>query len=93
MRKADALSRCEDHMIGIEDDNKGVLVIPPEHVKQNQVLICDEGDKIHKKIKEVTLKLLESEAFTISKDWREEDGIIMKENRCTFPMKKIYDCK
>ena len=68
MRKADALSRREDHMIGIEDDNKGVLVIPPEHVRQNKVLICDEGNKIHKKIKEATLKLLESEIFTISKD-------------------------
>ena len=45
MGKANALSRREDHMIGIEDDNKGVLVIPPEHVRQNQVLICDEGDR------------------------------------------------
>ena len=81
MEKADALSRCEDHTIGIEDDNKGVLVILLEHVRQNQVLISDEGDKIHKKIKEVTSKLLELEVFTISKDWREEDGIIMKEKQ------------
>ena len=49
MGKANAISRREDHMIGIEDDNKGVLVIPLEHVRQNKVLICDEGDKIHKK--------------------------------------------
>ena len=68
MGKADAFSRHEDHMISIEEDNKGVLVIPPEHVRQNQVLICNEGDKIHKKIKEVTSKLLKSEVFTISKD-------------------------
>ena len=68
MRKADALSRHEDHMIGVEDDNKEVLVILPEHVKQNKVLICDKGNKIHKKIKEATLKLLESEVFTISND-------------------------
>ena len=79
MGKADVLSRYEDHMIGIEDNNKGVLVIPPEHVRQNQVLICNEGNKIHKKIKEATLKLLESEVFTISKDWKEEDGVIMKD--------------
>ena len=51
MGKANALSRCEDHMIGIEDDNKGVLVISLEHVRQNKVLICDEGNKIHKKSK------------------------------------------
>ena len=51
MGKANGLSRHEGHMIGIEDDNKGVLVIPLEHVRQNQVLICDEGNKIYKKIK------------------------------------------
>ena len=85
MGKANALSRCEDHMIGIEDDNKGVLVILPEHVRQNQVLICDEGDKIHKKIKEETLNLLESEVFMISKDWKEEDGIIMKDKQMYVP--------
>ena len=68
MGKADALLRCKDHMICIEEDNKGVLVILPEHIRQNQVLICDEGDKIYKKIKEATLKLLESEVFTIFKD-------------------------
>ena len=55
-------------MIGIEDDNKGVLVISPEHIRQNKVLICDEGDKFYKKFREATSKLLESEVFTISKD-------------------------
>ena len=85
MGKANALSRCEDHMIGIEDDNKGVLVIPPEHARQNQVLIYDEGNKIYKKIKEATSKLLESEVFTISKDWKEEDGVIMKDKQMYVP--------
>ena len=88
MGKADALSRYEGHMIGIEDDNKGVLVILLEHIRQNQVLICNEGDKIHKKIKEVTSKLLESEVFTISKDWKEEDGIIMKDKQMYIPNKE-----
>ena len=88
MGKADALSRHENHMIGIENDNKGVLVILPEHVRQNQVLICNEGDKIHKKIKEATSKLLESEVFTISKDWKEEDGIIMKDKQMYVPDKE-----
>ena len=88
MEKADALSRREDHMIGIEEDNKGVLVILPEHIRQNQVLICDEGDKIHKKIKEVTSKLLESEVFTISKDWKEEDSVIIKDKQMYVPDKE-----
>jgi hypothetical protein len=30
MGKSDALSRREDHSIGIEKDNTGVLVIPPD---------------------------------------------------------------
>ena len=88
MGKANALSRREDHMIGIEDDNKGVLVIPLEHVRQNQVLICDEGDKIYKKIKEATSKLLESEVFAISEGWKEEDGVIMKDRQMYVPDKE-----
>ena len=75
MRKADASSRHEDHMISLE----GV------HIRQNQVLICDEGNKIYKKIKEVTLKLLESEVFMISNDWKEKDGIIMKKKQMYIP--------
>ena len=62
-----------------------MLVIPPEHIRQNKVLICDEGDKIHKKIKEATSKLLESEAFTISEGWIEEDGVIMKDKQMYVP--------
>ena len=85
MGKADALSRHEDHMIGIEDDNKGVLVILPEHIRQNKVLICNEGNKIYKKIKEAISKSLESEVFTISKDWKKENGMIMKENQMYLP--------
>ena len=88
MGKANALSRHEDHMIGIEDDNKGVLVIPPEHVRQNKVLICNEGDKIYKKIKEMTSKLPESEVFMISKDWKEDDDVIMKGERVCVPDKE-----
>ena len=88
MGKANALSRHKDHMIGIEDNNKGVLVILPEHVRQNKVLICDEGNKIYKKIKEVTLKLLESEVFAIFNDWKEEDGVIMKEKQMYVPDKE-----
>ena len=93
MGKANALWRHEDHMIGIEDDNKGVLVIPLEHVRQNKVLICDEGDKIHKKIKEATLKLLELEVFIYPKIGKKKMASSWKKNRCTSLVKKIYDCK
>ena len=80
-------------MIGIEDDNKGVLVILPEYVRQNQVLICNKDNKIYKNIKEVTLKLLESEVFTISNNWKEKMVSSWKRNRCTYLMKKTYNCK
>ena len=36
MEKANALSKHEDHIIGTEDDNKGALVILPEHIRQNK---------------------------------------------------------
>ena len=51
MGEANALSRHEDHMIGIEDENKGVLVIPPEHIRQNKVLIAMKVIKVIKKSK------------------------------------------
>ena len=33
MGKADALSRQEDHAVGVADDNKGVTVIPPDQIR------------------------------------------------------------
>ena len=62
-----------------------MLVILPKYVRQNKVLICNEGDKIYKKIKEATLKLLESEVFTIFNDWKEEDGVIMEDKQMYVP--------
>ena len=88
IKKANALSRCEDYMIGIENNNKGILVISSEHIRQNQVLICNISNKIHKKIKEVTLKLLESKVFMISNNWKEEDSIIMKDKQMYIPDEK-----
>ena len=43
MGKPDALSRREDHTEGIEDDNKGVVVITPDKIRMT-ILITDEGD-------------------------------------------------
>ena len=48
MEKPDALSRWEDHAEGIEDDNKGVVVITPDKIRTT-ILIMDEGDSLQKK--------------------------------------------
>jgi hypothetical protein len=43
--KADALSRREDHSIGIEKDNTGVLVIPPDRIcSVTEVHIATDAD-------------------------------------------------
>ena len=43
MGKPNALSSREDHGEGIEDDNKGVVVITPDKIRTT-ILITDEGD-------------------------------------------------
>ncbi|RHW30551.1 hypothetical protein D1B31_23670 [Neobacillus notoginsengisoli] len=78
MGKADALSRREDHMIGIEDDNKGVTIITPEKIRAT-ILISDEGDKIKQQILEATYKLKESEEQKLCEKFHiceEKDGIL-----------------
>jgi hypothetical protein len=45
MDKADSLSRREDHSIGIETDNIGVLVIPPDQIcNVTEVHIATDAD-------------------------------------------------
>jgi hypothetical protein len=45
MGKADALSRREDHSIGIEKDNTGILVIPPDRIcSVTEVRIATDAD-------------------------------------------------
>ena len=38
MGKADALSRREDHAVGVADDNKGVTVISPDQVRSLPII-------------------------------------------------------
>ena len=40
MRKPNTLSRREDHTEGIEDNNKGVIVITPDNIRMT-ILIMD----------------------------------------------------
>ena len=48
MGKPNALSGREDHAEGIEDDNKGVVVITPDKIRMT-ILIMDEGDSLKQK--------------------------------------------
>ena len=41
MGKLNALSRWEDHAEGIEDDNKGVVVITPDKIRMTILLEID----------------------------------------------------
>ena len=43
MTKPDALSSREDHAVGIEDDNKGIVVITPDKIRTT-ILIADDRD-------------------------------------------------
>ena len=45
MTKPDALSRREDHAVGIEDDNKGIVVITLDKIRTT-ILIADDGDSL-----------------------------------------------
>ena len=46
MGKPDALSHREDHTVGIQDDNKMVLIIPPEQIASTTLHIATNADDI-----------------------------------------------
>ena len=66
MGKPDALSRWEDHAEGIEDDNKGVVVITPDKIRMS-ILIMDEGDSLKQKKFNATCLLLEADVWRLCK--------------------------
>ena len=57
MAKADALSWQEDHIIGMEDNNKGITVIFPDKIGALTFHIMDKGDHLIKCIKDATKTL------------------------------------
>jgi transcription initiation factor IIE alpha subunit len=68
MGKADALSRREDHSIGIEKDNTRVLVIPPERIRSvTEVHIATDADIIINTIKDILYDLKESDLIPLRK--------------------------
>ena len=49
MAKPDALSRREHHTVGIEDDNKGIVVLTPDKIRTT-ILTVDDGNILKHKI-------------------------------------------
>ena len=66
MGKPNALSRWEDHAEGIEDDNKGVIVITPDKIRTT-ILIMDEGDSLKQKNFNATCLLSEADVQRLCK--------------------------
>ena len=74
MGKADALSRREDHAVGVADDNKGVTMISP-----NQVCSLPIIDNIKKKIFDALVTRTETEVYRLCKEkgiCEEHDGFL-----------------
>ena len=57
MGKPDTLSRREDHAVGIQDDNKMVLVIPPEQITSTTLHIATDADDIRNRIRDATVQI------------------------------------
>ena len=78
MEKPDAPSRWEDHTEGIEDDNKGVIIITPDKIRIT-ILITDEGDSLKQKILNATCLLSEADVQRLCKKnaiCEEHDGTL-----------------
>ena len=71
MGKVDALSRREDHAVGVADDNKGVTVISPSQVHSLPII-----NNIQKKIFDALVTWTETEVYRLCK----EKGICEEDN-------------
>ena len=78
MTKPDALSRREDHAMGIGNDNKGIVVITPDKIRTT-ILITDDGDILKQKIFNTMWLLKEADIQRLCKKnaiCKEHDGCL-----------------
>jgi hypothetical protein len=81
MGKAAALSRREDGSIGIEKDNTGVLVMPPDQIHcVIEVHIATDADIIIHTIKDILFNLKEPDLITLRKQYVLKDHIFYDKN-------------
>ena len=94
MGKADGLSRRPDWQEGVERDNKDQKLIKPEWIRGVEMLIEEETlrERIKKvqegdgKIAEAVKQLKGAGLKTLKdKEWRIEDGVVLKERRIYVP--------
>ena len=81
MGKADTLSRREDHAMGIEKDNTGILVISPEQISSIiEVCIATDADIIIDTIKDILFDLKEPDLIPLRKQYVLNDQTFYDEN-------------
>ena len=81
MGKVDALSRREDHAVGIEKDNTRVLVIPPEQISSvTEICIATDADIIIDTIKDILFDLKEPDLISLRKQYILKDCVFYNEN-------------
>ena len=79
MGKPDPLSCREDHAVGIQDNNKMVLIIPQEQITSTTLHIATDADNIRNCIRDAMVQIWELDVITLCKkhriceDW---DGIL-----------------
>ena len=87
MGKPDALSRREDHAVGIQDDNKMVHVIPPEKIASTTLHIATNADNIRNRIRDATVRIRESNVITLYKRHgicEDRDGLLFTKSRKVY---------
>jgi hypothetical protein len=90
--KADALSRREDHSIGIEKDNTGVLVIPPDQIRSvTEVHIATDANIIIDMIKDILFDLKKPDLIPLQKQYVLKDCIFYDKNGKLYVL-KIKHC-
>ena len=89
MGRADALSRRPDHERG-QDDNDGVILIEPHHLRRVDAEIEDEGDGLLEKIRHHRdmERVVKQKLALKEKEWEEYDGLILWQNRVYVPPDK-----
>ena len=79
MDKPNALSHWEDHAVQIQDNNKMVLIIPPEQIASTTLYITTDTDDIRNHIHDATVRIWESDFITLCKKHgicEDQDGLL-----------------
>ena len=57
VHKAGVLSHQEDHAVGIQEDHKMVLIIPPEQITSTTLQIATDADDIRNHIRDTMVQI------------------------------------